>query len=113
MNALTELLMCTQGIIPQEVLEERIADLEKQITLKDSEIKHLKERNDELEKMLNHKNSLDKPETMRGYNNRVPEYKVQYMIEQYKKGNSIASIHRDIGVSENTINKILKKQGLK
>jgi FtsZ-binding cell division protein ZapB len=97
----------------EETLKERITELENQITLKDMEIKQLKEENVELEKKLNHKNSSDKPKTMRGYNNRVPEHKVKYMIEQYSKGDSIASISRAINVSANTIDKILKKQGLK
>lgn len=113
MNVFEELLSNVNGEQSVQNLKDRIAELENQITLKDMEIEQLKEENAELEKKLDHKNSSDKPKTMRGYNNRVPEHKVKYMVEQYSKGDSIASISRATGVSENTISKILKNKGLK
>lgn len=87
---------------------EDLARLNDEVTLKDVEIKLLKERIAELEVML----SNEKTEVNESNNKRISKDKELEIVKQYMKGDSISLIGRELEVSRNTIYKTLRRNNI-
>lgn len=95
-----------------EELKAEIVKLKEQVEVKDIQIKHLQEQVKKLTQMLNHKNSVDEPETMRGYNKRISREKEEVILKKYKVYNNISYVAKEVGVARNTVYSVLRRNGI-
>lgn len=113
MSALGKLLADFDVVNSKEYKDNRISELEEQLLMKDNEIKHLKEKVEDLEKRLNHKESVGNTGTMRGYNTRIPKETEDKVVIKYNSGKSIVAIKDELGIARGTVYNVLRRRGLK